>query len=72
MFIKLTNARENLKGDPLYLNTSSITVIYEVANETGGSLATKVYGGPQGSEWEVEESLSMVVDLIDRAGLLIK
>lgn len=72
MFIKLTNARENLKGNPLYLNTESITVVYEIANEEGGSLATKVYGGPQGSEWEVEESLGTVVNLLEAAGLLIK
>lgn len=72
MFIKLTNSRENHKGDVLYLNTDNITAIYEMANQPGGSLATKIYGGPTGSEWEVEESIGTVINKIESAGLLNK
>jgi hypothetical protein len=41
-------------------------------SQPGGSLATKIYGGPTGSEWEVEESIGMVINKIASAGLLSK
>ena len=65
MFIKLTNAVEQFKGNTIYINTDQITAVYEMAKTDGGSLTTMIYGGPTGSNWEVEESMSQVIKMIN-------
>ena len=58
MFIKLTNAAEGRKGDPILINVNHILSVYE--NPTnGGSLQTVVYGF-NGLSWTVEEGFSTV------------
>lgn len=65
--IKLTNATDQHKGNPLYINPEWIVAIFETSTEAGGSLKTIVYGGPQGTSWEVEESPADVYKLINNA-----
>lgn len=63
--IKLMNAAEGHKGNPIYINPYHITAVYPVAfNE--GSLRTIIYGGPTGITWEVEEGLETVIKLIEK------
>lgn len=61
--IKLTNATEIHKGNPIYINPEWIVAVFETNAEPGGSLRTVVYGGPQGTSWEVEESPADVARL---------
>ena len=61
--IKFTNASDGRKGDPIYINSEWIITVFEEHQE-GGSLATVVYGGPNGIPWFVEESLSEAIKLI--------
>jgi predicted enzyme related to lactoylglutathione lyase len=65
MFIKLTNAASGHKGNPIYINVDQIAAVFEVASEEGGSLSTRVFGGPTGQEWRVEESLGEVMTKIE-------
>jgi hypothetical protein len=67
MFIKLTNAAEQHKGNVIHINTDQITAIYEIAKVPDGSLTTMVYGGPVGTDWEVEESLAEVMKMVNKA-----
>lgn len=64
--IKFTNASMGRKGDPIYINSEWIVSVFEDHQE-GGSLATVVFGGPGGTPWFVEESLSEAIKLIDGA-----
>jgi len=64
MFIKLTNAIFERKGEPLYLNVNFIKVVYEDHVE-GGSLLTQVHA--ENITWSVEESLGEVMKLIGEA-----
>jgi hypothetical protein len=67
MFIKLTNTSNGHHGDPIYINVDHITAIYDHPRD-GGSLVTYVHssiGSPV--TWEVEESVSQVMDLIEEA-----
>jgi len=66
MMIKFTNASMGRKGDPIYINSEWIVSVFEDHQE-GGSLATVVFGGPGGTPWFVEESLSEAIKLIDGA-----
>jgi hypothetical protein len=62
MFIKLTNAIDERKGDPLHINVNHIKVVYE-DHVLGGSLITKVHS--ENVTWTVEESLGQVMKLIE-------
>jgi hypothetical protein len=64
--IKFTNSSEGRKGDPIYINSEWIVTVFEEHQE-GGSLATVVFGGPGGTPWFVEESLSEAIKLINGA-----
>ena len=64
MLIKFTNAADNLKGNPLFINVDAIVSVFELPND-GGSLKTIVWGGPTGVGWEVEESLGEVIKKIN-------
>ena len=64
MFIKLTNAIFERKGDPLYVNVNHIKVVYEDHVE-GGSLLTQVHA--ENITWSVEESLGEVMKLLGEA-----
>ena len=66
MMIKFTNASLGRKGDPIYISSDWIVSVFEDHQE-GGSLATVVFGGPGGTPWFVEESLSEAIKLIDGA-----
>ena len=68
MLIKLTNASEEHKGNNLYLHADWIVSVFQVANQEGGSLNTVVYGGPQGTSWNVEQSPEEVQKLINALG----
>ena len=54
------------KNQEIYINKDAIITAFEMANEEGGSLATVIYGGPTGSNWNVEEGLNKVVSLINK------
>jgi hypothetical protein len=66
MLVKFTNAAEDLKGNLIYINTDWIISVYEMPTD-GGSLRTVVYGGSQPVAWEVQESLSEAVKMINTA-----
>lgn len=66
MLIEFTNTTEQHKGNKIYINKDAIITAFEMANEEGGSLATVIYGGPTGSNWNVEEGLNKVVSLINK------
>lgn len=68
MFIKLTNGVSGLRGNPLYINKDWIVSIYEAPSQEG-MIKTIVYGGPQGTTWEVEESPSEVYKRIIKSEL---
>jgi hypothetical protein len=68
MLVKLTNASEEHKGNNLYLHTDWIVAVFQTAAQPGGSLTTVVYGGPQGTSWNVEESPEKIHTLINTLG----
>lgn len=65
MFIRLTNATEGRKGDPILINVNHILSVYENSTE-GGSLQTIIYGF-NGLNWTVEEGFSTVEQKIKEA-----
>lgn len=67
MYAKLTNAVDLYRGNPIYINPDHVSAVYEVAKSPGGSLVTIIYGGFQGLAWEVEESLSDAVAILNSA-----
>jgi hypothetical protein len=70
MLVKLTNAAEEHKGNKLYLHSNWIVSVFQVATQDGGSLSTVVYGGPQGTSWNVEESPEQIQILINTLGVI--
>lgn len=64
--LKFTNAAGQYAGNPLYINKDWIISVFEHPRD-GGSLLTIIYGGPTGTTWEVEESLSQVINAIKGA-----
>lgn len=66
LFIKLTNTAGEHAGEDLWINVDHITAIYEHAKVSGGGLTTFVHGrvGPP-ITWEVEESVSQIMKLIE-------
>jgi hypothetical protein len=62
--IKLTNAAEAHLGNPIYINPDWIVAVFEAPAQPGGSLKTIVYGGSQGTSWEVEQSPADVARLV--------
>lgn len=70
MFIKVTNATDMFKGEPLLINVNNIISVYEDHGEVG-SLSTKIYGG-RDLVWTVEESFEQVHSKINEAVTKIK
>lgn len=65
MLIKLTNASNQHRDNPIYIHPDHITCIFQEAKESGGSLTTFVHsrmGEP--ITWEVEESPSEIMKII--------
>lgn len=62
MLIKFTNGADQFKGNDLYINSDHIVAVYEFSklDDTTNTIMTIIYGGPQGSEWYVSESLAEV------------
>ena len=65
MFIKVNNAGNERRGDPVVININSIVSVYEDHVE-GGSLMTVIYSS-NGLMWHVEESLETVYRLLEEA-----
>lgn len=68
MFIKLTNTAIEFTGEPIWINTEHITVVYDHPKVAGGGLTTFIHsrvGSP--ITWEVEESAAQVMKLIEEA-----
>lgn len=65
MFIKVTNAGIERRGDPVIININSVVSVYEDHVE-GGSLMTVIYSS-NGLMWYVEESLEAVYRLLEEA-----
>ena len=69
MFITLTNARAELKGNPVVLNTDMIVSIYQDTavdtDKTSVTQKTYVYCPPHGT-WEVTESPKQILALINK------
>jgi hypothetical protein len=64
-FIKLTNSVAEHVGNPIYINIDHIITIYEMPRGSGGSLVTIIYGGPKCESWNVIESPSEIMKLIN-------
>jgi hypothetical protein len=65
MLIKLTNAAEEHKGNSIYINRDWVVAVFQSPSQPGGSLNTIVYGGPQGTSWNVDESPEQIQRLIN-------
>ncbi len=66
MFIKLTNAAR--QGDSIYVNLDHVSCIFQEAKADGGSLSTYVHSRQgQTITWEVEESPSEIMKIIEEA-----
>ena len=65
MFIKLTNAVVDRRGDPILININSIVSVFE-NHVDGGSLSTVVYSNDN-LVWHVEESFKQVQEKISAA-----
>jgi glyoxylate utilization-related uncharacterized protein len=69
MFVTLTNARDELKGNLVVLNTDMIVSIFQDTavdtNKTSVTQKTYVYCPPHGT-WEVQETPTEVVALINK------
>ena len=66
MIIKLTNASESHKDNLIYINTEHVTCIFQEAKQPGGSLTTFIHSRlGDGITWEVEESPSEIMKLIE-------
>jgi hypothetical protein len=68
MFITLTNAKVDLKGEPVILNTESIVSITRgtrVAEDKTVEEVTYVYMPPHGT-WEIEETLDEILKIINK------
>ena len=63
MLVKFTNAADQFKGNDLWINTDAIVAVYEFSKleDNTNVIMTIIYGGPQGSEWHVSESLAEVI-----------
>jgi len=63
--LKFSNmSNDNVMDMPIYINSDWIVAVYENRRD-GGSVATTIFGGPQGTVWTVEESLNEVLKIID-------
>ena len=68
MFIKLRNNAVNHRDEDIWINTDHISAVYEHAKVEGGGLTTFVYSVIGNTiTWEVEESVSQVIKLIEEA-----
>jgi len=66
MIIKLINASESHKDNPIYININHITCIFQEAKQESGSLTTFVHSRiGELITWEVEESPSEIMKLIE-------
>lgn len=66
LFIKLTNTAGEHAGEAIWINVDHITAVYEHAKVNGGGLTTFVHGRVGAPiTWEVEESASQVMKLIE-------
>jgi hypothetical protein len=66
MLIKLSNASDIHRDNPIYINPDHISCIFQQAKQEGGSLTTFVHsrvGEP--ITWEVEESPSEIMKIIE-------
>ena len=68
LFIKLTNTAGDHAGESICINVDHITAIYEHAKVKDGGITTFVHGRVGTPiTWEVEESASQVMKLIEEA-----
>jgi hypothetical protein len=68
MFIKLRNNAISHRDEDIWINTDHISAVYEHAKVEGGGLTTFVYSVIGNTiTWEVEESVSQVIKLIEDA-----
>ena len=64
--LKFTNmSNQNVMDMPIYINSDWIVAVYENRQDDASSVATTIFGGPNGTVWTVEESLSEVIKIID-------
>ncbi len=68
MFIKLRNNAISHRDEDIWINTDHISAVYEHAKVDGGGLTTFVYSVIGNTiTWEVEESASQVIKLIEES-----
>ena len=66
MLIKLSNASDIHRDNPIYINPDHISCIFQQAKQPGGSLTTFVHSHHGTSiTWEVEESPSEIMKIIE-------
>lgn len=68
LFIKLTNTSGDHAGESIWINVDHITAVYDHPKVAGGGITTFVHGRVGAPiTWEVEESTSQVMKLIEEA-----
>jgi hypothetical protein len=68
-FIRLTNARQDIKGTTLYFNPDHITCVYDMDGIEGEK--TFVYGGNPAQSWEVEETANQIMKMVNKSTIEI-
>lgn len=63
MLIKFSNANPDYAYKPLYIDSDWIVSVYKEEDDT----VTYIYGGPNGTIWEVKEDLETVRKMVNRA-----
>jgi hypothetical protein len=63
MLIKFLNANPEHSFKPLYIDSDWIVSVYTEGDDS----TTFIYGGPNGTIWEVKEDLETVRKLVNRA-----
>lgn len=64
-FLKLTNNYGIQKGNPLHINADWVVSVFE--EQTPDGVKTLVFGGPTGVIWDVEESVTEVINQLKEA-----
>ena len=64
MLIKLTNMAAEHKGNGIFINPEWIVAVFQGNTIPDDTPTTIVYGGPQGTSWNVEESPEQIQMLI--------
>lgn len=67
MFIRVKNANEVMRGDPLVINTNNITSVYSYTSKEDDKTMTIICSHDEKLSWAVLESVEEVYALLREA-----